>query len=85
MPFAARGHVLGYRVATQIGEQAFQYGIGSSQEDARVLVKQYFVRMKACTGISVSTKQVRFIVEVLVWYDFKVGIGFFAAKSRIHW
>ena len=52
---------------------------------ARVLVKQYFVRMKACTGISVSTKQVRFSVEVLVWYDFKVGIGFFAAKSRIHW
>ena len=50
-----------------------------------MLVKQYFVQMKACTGISVSTKQVRFSVEVLVWYDFKVRIGFFAAKSRIHW
>ena len=37
--------------------------------------KQYFMRIKACTGISVSTLLVRFSVEVLVWYDFKVKIG----------
>ena len=28
--------------------------------------KQYFMRIKACTGISVSTLLVRFSVEVLV-------------------
>ena len=47
--------------------------------------KQYFMRIKACIGISVSTLLVRFSVEVLVWYDFKVKIGLFVATSRIHW
>ena len=43
------------------------------------------MQIKACTGISVSTKQVRFMVEVLDWYDFKVGISFFDVKSQILW
>ena len=47
----------------------------------------YEGRLISMKGINydVSTKELRFSVKVLVWYDFKVGIGFFVAKLRIHW
>ena len=80
--FAASGHVLGYRVATQ--KWIASVVVNKVLKQSRTWAwKQYFIRIKACAGISVSTKLVRFSVEVLVWYDFLDELFKFLVRLKL--